>query len=357
MKNIILAFILLCITYPAAGQIKFEEGDFKSAIEKARLENKLIFVDCYTSWCGPCKQMAAAIFPSKEAGEFMNTRFICYKADMEKGEGIEIRKKYNVNAFPTLLILKSNGEELNRIAGMNPDVSYFIAKMEELSNPQNSLEFKKEQYEKDLTAANKYLEALYAARKYETFEKVLMETFNRREPEQRYTPENFNMYDTFLEGINHPLAALFLNDKQNFIKYRGKNSYDDFICKKTRNAIMTLYMGSLKQVNAAQCANFIQFAGQYPEIKETYFYVFFEKSREYACNRDIAKFIDSCKEYYPGADNEDRTNLQKLAYRMCITEKCMELLKAFYEYCLPLSDHPEVTKSLKQKLEKLNIAG
>ena len=38
--------------------IRFEPKDWKKAVEKARKENKLIFLDCHTSWCGPCKNLA-----------------------------------------------------------------------------------------------------------------------------------------------------------------------------------------------------------------------------------------------------------------------------------------------------------
>src|SRR5215831_9330297 len=57
--------------------VHFEDNLSWSAIQaKARAENKFIFVDCYTSWCGPCKYMAKNIFPQQEAGDFFNDKFI-----------------------------------------------------------------------------------------------------------------------------------------------------------------------------------------------------------------------------------------------------------------------------------------
>jgi thiol:disulfide interchange protein len=95
--------------------VKFESENFSSVLEKAKAEKKKIFVDCYTSWCGPCKMLASKIFTDLSVGEFMNSEFTNFKVDMEKGEGIELRKKFKVNVFPTLLILDSNGNEINRI--------------------------------------------------------------------------------------------------------------------------------------------------------------------------------------------------------------------------------------------------
>jgi uncharacterized protein YyaL (SSP411 family) len=59
---------------------------------KAKKENKLIFVDAYASWCGPCKLMVKNIFPLKTVGDYYNSHFINAKIDMEKGEGIELAK-------------------------------------------------------------------------------------------------------------------------------------------------------------------------------------------------------------------------------------------------------------------------
>lgn len=82
-------------------QTDFQDLSLDKALEKAKVENKLVFMDCYTSWCGPCKMMAEKILPLKEVGEYMNGRFVCIKVDMEKGEGPKLAQKYQVSAYPT----------------------------------------------------------------------------------------------------------------------------------------------------------------------------------------------------------------------------------------------------------------
>ena len=57
--------------------ILFETDGLQKALAKARKENKAVFVDCYTSWCGPCKMMSSKVFPDKQAGDFFNPRFRC----------------------------------------------------------------------------------------------------------------------------------------------------------------------------------------------------------------------------------------------------------------------------------------
>lgn len=87
--------------------IVFFEGTWDEAVSLAGKENKLIFLDAYTSWCGPCKAMQKNIFPNVKVGEFFNEKFINVKINMEKGEGIALAKKYNVRAYPTLFFIDS----------------------------------------------------------------------------------------------------------------------------------------------------------------------------------------------------------------------------------------------------------
>ncbi|MDE7374466.1 MAG: thioredoxin family protein, partial [Odoribacter sp.] len=117
MRKCFLIIGLLAVAISAGAQINFREGGFNKALEAAKAENKLVFMDCYTSWCGPCKMLASKVFPQKEAGDYFNPRFVSLKMDMEKGEGVALSKKYDVNAYPTLLILDANGELLCRYAG------------------------------------------------------------------------------------------------------------------------------------------------------------------------------------------------------------------------------------------------
>lgn len=91
--------------------IKFSDDALLStALEKSAKEGKLIFMDCYTQWCGPCKYLATTVFPLKKVGDFYNKNFINVSFDMETPEGRRIATKYGIKAYPTLLFLNSKGE-------------------------------------------------------------------------------------------------------------------------------------------------------------------------------------------------------------------------------------------------------
>ncbi|HCL84591.1 MAG TPA: thioredoxin [Chitinophagaceae bacterium] len=89
--------------------IHFIEADWNKALQEARKQNKLIFLDAYASWCGPCRMLKKNTFPDKEAGEFFNKHFINVAVNMEKGDGPSLAAQYRVDAYPTLIIADADG--------------------------------------------------------------------------------------------------------------------------------------------------------------------------------------------------------------------------------------------------------
>lgn len=97
--------------------ISFFEGSFDEAKEHAAKEGKLIFMDSYAKWCGPCKRMARDVFTVEEVGDFFNANFVNLKMDMETEEGRLLNKTYQVAVYPTLFVLDSDGEIILREKG------------------------------------------------------------------------------------------------------------------------------------------------------------------------------------------------------------------------------------------------
>ena len=117
MKKIYLMFLLLLSqTIAVLGQehIQFQKIDFAQAKENASKENKLIFLDAYTTWCAPCKWMEGNVFNKKEVADYYNAKFINIKVDCEAGEGIDIAKTYQIKSFPTYLFLDGKGTLIYR---------------------------------------------------------------------------------------------------------------------------------------------------------------------------------------------------------------------------------------------------
>ncbi|MEI6266250.1 MAG: thioredoxin family protein [Sphingobacteriia bacterium] len=101
----------------AAAGISFIEGDWKKALAKAKAEKKLIFVDAYATWCGPCKKLQKDVFPDAAVGTYFNKNFINITIDVEQGQGIEFAQKYGVEVLPTLYITDENGNPITYTKG------------------------------------------------------------------------------------------------------------------------------------------------------------------------------------------------------------------------------------------------
>ncbi|GAB4021438.1 thioredoxin family protein [Spirosoma koreense] len=97
--------------------IQFTETSWKEILKKAKAEKKVIFLDAYASWCGPCKMLQKNVFTKKTVGDFYNSRFINVKMDMEKGEGPALSQVYPLDAYPTLLFIDGNGKILKKVLG------------------------------------------------------------------------------------------------------------------------------------------------------------------------------------------------------------------------------------------------
>ncbi|MBK7870882.1 MAG: thioredoxin family protein [Saprospiraceae bacterium] len=118
MKSIIATLLSLFVflnTY-AAG-IQFFEGSWEEALAAAKAQDKVIFVDAYAVWCGPCKKMAKEVFPNEEVGIFYNRNFISMQIDMERGMGLDFGKQYPVAAFPTLFFIDGDGKIVHQVRG------------------------------------------------------------------------------------------------------------------------------------------------------------------------------------------------------------------------------------------------
>lgn len=160
MKILLAAFI--CITvFNAKAQhagIKFEDNlTWAEVKQKAKAENRYIFVDCYTTWCAPCKVMARDVFTQPMVSEFFNKEFVSVALQFDKtkndnnntrrwfAEVKRIEKEYKVSAYPTYLFFSPDGLLVHSIIG-GSDATTFIAKAKNAINPATQLVNLKKQY-------------------------------------------------------------------------------------------------------------------------------------------------------------------------------------------------------------------
>lgn len=100
--------------------IKGSEVRFADVLAQAKHENKRVLVDFWATWCHACIQMNKTTLRDTRIGNLMNYTFVNYSVDMDNDpDGKELVEKYNVQAFPTYLILNPDGTVFNRVVGSN----------------------------------------------------------------------------------------------------------------------------------------------------------------------------------------------------------------------------------------------
>lgn len=147
MKKIFSIILLLPFLAFSQGGMHFEHGKtWQQVVTQATKEKKFIIVDCFTTWCGPCKYMSSTIFPQKEVGDFYNKNFVNFKLQMDEtsGDNAEVKslyatakdfeKKYGVNAYPTFLFFNPKGELVHKVVG-GGDATMFIEGGKNAMNP------------------------------------------------------------------------------------------------------------------------------------------------------------------------------------------------------------------------------
>jgi len=146
-KLFLLTFLLPLLAFAQEKGIHFQHGlTWQQVKEKAKAENKYIFIDCFTTWCGPCRYMSANIFPLEEVGNVFNDKFISIKIQLDSTandneevkswfkDAFAIAKEYNVRAYPTYLFFDPNANIVHRAVGSS-DAKEFITKAENAMNP------------------------------------------------------------------------------------------------------------------------------------------------------------------------------------------------------------------------------
>lgn len=80
---------------------------------KIKSTDKIVLLDFFATWCGPCKMLSPILEELKN--EYPNIDF--YKVDVD--ESREIAARYSITSMPTLVFVKE-GKEIERFIGWKP---------------------------------------------------------------------------------------------------------------------------------------------------------------------------------------------------------------------------------------------
>ncbi|MBV4358912.1 thioredoxin family protein [Pinibacter aurantiacus] len=211
--------------------IEFEH-DLDSALAKAKAENKIVFVDFYTSWCAPCKTLAQEVFPVEKVGTFFNKQFINCKVQCDdKGKGVKLGEKYQINAYPTLMFMDKNGELIHSAAGgTSPDGLIELAKIA-LSPDKNLLSLIKEWNggNREDEFVRKYFRSLKSAYRNEKANADFETYFNNLKKEEKARKNTFELANYIKVTPFTPVFNYIEDNKKDYYKTVGRTETDKYI--------------------------------------------------------------------------------------------------------------------------------
>ncbi|MGR4858031.1 thioredoxin family protein [Bacteroides pyogenes] len=220
-------FFLLCLPWGGIkaqheaekGILFHDNANWESILHLADKENKMIFMDCYTTWCGPCKALAKNVFPKPQVGDFFNPRFINVKYDMEQGEGkmLYVRYKKYIVGFPTLLLLDAKGNVLHQLAGYH-DADRLIKAVRQASEGKDlfSLQQKYREGERNFAFIRDYMGTLKSAFLKDSLRAVAADYLQKMDLKELDKDEVWNLLGEYITDINSPAFVYLVRHADGF---------------------------------------------------------------------------------------------------------------------------------------------
>lgn len=252
MKKITVIILSIFVVFNVSAQknkgIDFLDLTFEEALAKAAANKKgakLVFVDCYTSWCGPCKDMAENVFTLPEYGAYFNANFVNIKIDMESEAGVEFNEKYGkVGSYPTFIIFDAGAKEMARLVG-SKDADVFLQEVKNAVQPGHTLPELKAAYEADksMKTGLPYLSALNKGRKTALASELAQELYGLSEDEEKFSLPFYEMLISNTK-YNDPFFTQIIFDKPNASRILGTEVINEMILLRVyANSMYNIYSG------------------------------------------------------------------------------------------------------------------
>lgn len=247
--------------------IQFEDSSFAEALKKAKDQGKLLFMDCFTTWCGPCKMMSNQVFKQKFVGDFFNQNLVSLKMDMEKGEGKELRERFDVNAFPTMFLLDGDGNIVYKILG-GRDARSFMGSIQrgmEQKTPYYILKSKYEAGERSVELMADYFQTMSDAGEIKNVDGEAKSYLATLKAPEVYSESAWALYDNFVNHASDAEFKFLVNNRKEFAKQVGDSAVDKKIEKVVFPVAIEYLKGSVSKENMDQVWNLVNAAKFSPD--------------------------------------------------------------------------------------------
>lgn len=229
------------IAHVSSQGIEFEDVTLEQAMDKSIKENKLIFIDCYTTWCGPCKALSKNVFPNDTVGEFFNKNFVNLKVDMESDRGIELNTKYGITSYPTLLFIEpENGDIVYKIIGAEPGTQWLISAAEIAIDPTQNIQGLLHSYNQnknDFTVVARLIDCLSVCHMNDKKEEIIADFLSVISEDEDSIADIWSIIDKSVTDIYSSGYSFLRENAESFVRIIGSEAIDNKIDAVTKNAV------------------------------------------------------------------------------------------------------------------------
>jgi thioredoxin-related protein len=153
MRILVASLVLVLVAgaaLSAPAKAAPKASGYAAQAAQAKTDGKLLLIDFFTDWCYWCGQLDKQVYPDKRVSELVSKYFVLAKVNGE--EDTAAQTKYNVGAYPTIVILDTDATELKRINGFEA-ADLFAADLQEAVELQR-LRAEGQRLKQDLAAGN-----------------------------------------------------------------------------------------------------------------------------------------------------------------------------------------------------------
>ena len=289
--------------------VDFKELTMQEALALAGKEEEMIFIDFYTTWCGPCKMMSSEVFTQEQVGTYFNRVFVNMKVDAEKGEGVELAKKYQVRAYPTFVVLRADGTEVYRTSGARP-AEEFIDKIRKGIDPKWSPEGLARRYKKGERTpelVNEYALLQMETGNIELGNQVIREYFNKLSDKKRVKPENLFLYTRYALNYRDPKADYMFAHKDRFVKENGREEVESLLYNWLRQQIMPFVAARVVSGMEVNEGEWIRLKEKIhdADLSNGKILAELEEIAEVRLKNSMKDYLDICREKFPQLEDRD----------------------------------------------------
>jgi thioredoxin-related protein len=130
--------VFLLVSYWGFGQntalTAFYEGPIEDVLIEAKRSKRPVFLDFTSKNCAHCLKMQKEVFANATVANKLNVGFLAYKVDLDEPEGKILAQKYNVQEYPSFLVLAAQGSQIGSIKGFWT-AAQFLKELNKITEP------------------------------------------------------------------------------------------------------------------------------------------------------------------------------------------------------------------------------